>query len=67
MKQPMEYWQSVHATMTIPEEELFQAMKAAKGHKNGKGADLVGINMEGPFINKEKKGAQKEETSSCRC
>ena len=26
-----------------------------------KGADLVGINMEGPFINKEKKGAQKEE------
>ena len=49
------------ATMTIPEEELFQAMKAAKGHKNGKGADLVGINMEGPFINKEKKGAQKEE------
>ena len=29
------------ATMTIPEEELFQAMKAAKGHKNGKGADLV--------------------------
>ena len=47
--------------MTIPEEELFQAMKAAKGHKNGKGADLVGINMEGPFINKEKKGAQKEE------
>ena len=49
------------ATMTIPEEELFQAMKAAKEHKNGKGADLVGINMEGPFINKEKKGAQKEE------
>ena len=49
------------ATMTIPEEELFQAMKAAKGHKNGKGADFVGINMEGPFINKEKKGAQKEE------
>ena len=49
------------ATMTIPEEELFQAMKAAKEHKNGKGADLVGINMEGPFVNKEKKGAQKEE------
>ena len=46
------------ATMTIPEEELFQAMKAAKGHKNGKGADLVGINMEGPFISPAKKGAQ---------
>ncbi len=42
------------ATMTIL-EELFQAMKAAKEHKNGKGADLVGMNMEGPFINKEKK------------
>ena len=42
------------ATMTIPEEELLQAMKAAKEHKNGKGADLVGINMEGPFVNKEK-------------
>ena len=49
------------ATMTIPEEELFQAMNAAREHKNGKGADLVGINMEGPFVNKEKKGAQKEE------
>ena len=47
--------------MTIPEEELFQAMNAAREHKNGKGADLVGINMEGPFVNKEKKGAQKEE------
>lgn len=52
------------ATMTIPEEELFQAMKAAKGHKNGKGADLVGINMEGPFINKEKKVHRKKRTSS---
>ena len=49
------------ATMTIPEEELFQAMKAAKGHKNGKGADLVGINMEGPFISPAKKGAQAAE------
>ena len=49
------------ATMTIPEDQLMQAMKAAKEHKNGKGADLVGINMEGPFVNKEKKGAQKEE------
>ena len=39
-------------------------MKAAKEHKNGKGADLVGINMEGPFVNKRKKKntrRQKEE------
>lgn len=49
------------ATMTIPEDQLMKAMNAAREHKNGKGADLVGINMEGPFVNAEKKGAQKEE------
>lgn len=54
------------ATMTIPEEELFQAMNAAREHKNGKGADLVGINMEGPFVNKEKKEHRKKRISSWR-
>ena len=38
------------ATMTYPEEILNKVMDAAAAHKNGKGADLVGINMEGPFI-----------------
>ena len=33
-------------------------MDAAAAHKNGKGADLVGINMEGPFISPDKIGAQ---------
>ena len=38
------------ATMTFSEEILNGVMDAAAAHKNGKGADLVGINMEGPFI-----------------
>ena len=46
------------ATMTYSEEILNVIMDAAAAHKNGKGADLVGINMEGPFISKAKKGAR---------
>ena len=50
--------------MTLPVEELKQILSvAAKYKKNGtspKAADLVGINMEGPFISKVKKGAQDE-------
>ena len=49
------------ATMTYPEEILNKVMDAAAAHKNGKGADLVGINMEGPFISPAKKGAQAAE------
>ena len=52
------------ATMTLPVEELKQILSvAAKYKKSGtspKAADLVGINMEGPFISKVKKGAQDE-------
>ena len=52
------------ATMTLPVEELKQILSvAAKYKKNGtspKAADLVGINMEGPFISPVKKGAQDE-------
>lgn len=49
------------ATMTLGEEELLSIAKNAAeykraGHKEG--AELVGINMEGPFISLEKKGAQ---------
>ena len=36
-------------------------MDAAAAHRNGKGADLVGINMEGPFISPKKVGAQNPE------
>lgn len=46
------------ATMTMQEETLTKVARAAAAHKNGSGADLVGINMEGPFISPEKKGAQ---------
>jgi len=46
------------ATMTFDEERLIRIAKAAKAHKNEKGAILCGINMEGPFISMAKKGAQ---------
>lgn len=52
------------ATMTLPVEELKQILNVAAEYKkkgtNPKAADLVGINMEGPFISKVKKGAQDE-------
>ena len=44
------------ATMTYPEEILNKVMDAAAAHKNGKGADLVGINMEGPLHQPQKGG-----------
>ena len=46
------------ATMTYSEEILGGIMDAAAAHKNGRGADLAGINMEGPFISPDKIGAQ---------
>lgn len=57
------------ATMTLPVETLEQILSTAAEYsrekqqereKGGqcKGADLLGINMEGPFISKIKKGAQ---------
>lgn len=53
------------ATMTLPVEELENILKTAVAYKkeyknNKKRADFVGINMEGPFISPEKKGAQDE-------
>lgn len=49
------------ATMTMPEEVLTQVARAAAGFASGRGADLCGLYMEGPFISTAKKGAQKEE------
>lgn len=46
------------ATMTLAEEELMKISQAASAYENKKGAELVGINMEGPFISLAKKGAQ---------
>lgn len=46
------------ATMTYDEDTLSRVMETAAAHKNGSGSDLVGINMEGPFISAQKIGAQ---------
>ena len=46
------------ATMTFSEEILNGIMDVAAAHKNERGADLVGINMEGPYISPDKVGAQ---------
>ena len=48
----------VPATMTLPEETLMEISKIAGNYKATEGADLAGINMEGPFISPGKKGAQ---------
>lgn len=55
------------ATMTLPRERLVEIVKqgAVFYEKKAAGeyntyADLAGINMEGPFISREKKGAQRE-------
>ena len=51
------------ATMTLPKQDLINILRTAAEYKNqcqqsGAHADLVGINMEGPFISSAKKGAQ---------
>ena len=54
------------ATMTLPVEELERILAVAASYKKEAeesgtlGADLIGINMEGPFISPTKKGAQDE-------
>lgn len=50
----------VPATMTFDEERLTGIMNTANAHENKSGADLCGINMEGPFISPAKKGAQND-------
>jgi N-acetylglucosamine-6-phosphate deacetylase len=48
----------VPATMTFNEEVLQKIMQTAAAYHSDKGALLMGINMEGPFIASSKKGAQ---------
>ena len=46
------------ASMTFSEEQLTEIFTNAANYSSEKGATLVGINMEGPFISMAKKGAQ---------
>lgn len=55
------------ATMTLPVKELTDILKVAAEYKkeasekkDARAADLIGVNMEGPFISPVKKGAQDE-------
>lgn len=54
----------VPATMTLPVKELEHILQVAAAYQKEKQpperADLLGINMEGPFISPAKKGAQDE-------
>ncbi len=46
------------ATMTLDDERLTNIFKNAAEYSSDKGAALVGINMEGPYLSLAKKGAQ---------
>ena len=50
------------AGMTLGEEQLTRICQTAAAHraKNAGGAELAGVNLEGPFLCKAKKGAQNE-------
>jgi len=53
------------ATMTLEEGVLTTICETAASYKSDSGSDLVGINLEGPFISLEKKGAQNPEFITC--
>jgi len=48
------------ATMSLPEDTLVDICKTISTYDNKVGSILCGINMEGPFLSVEKKGAQNE-------
>ena len=50
-------------TMTMSKDKIIRSLRSiCKAAKKGTaGAEILGIHMEGPYINSEKKGAQREE------
>lgn len=44
------------STMPVPENQLKKSLLAAAEYKSEKGAELIGINMEGPYLTVEKRG-----------
>lgn len=49
------------ATMSLPEDMLTTICETVATYHNEDGSILCGINMEGPFLSKKKKGAQNED------
>lgn len=46
------------AVMTYPEAVLSRVMDAAAAYRNDRGAELIGIHLEGPFLSPRRVGAQ---------